>query len=157
MKLIKFEAKQRISKNSFKQNEIIEELYFEIAEMVLVKLYNAFPFHSLFEGFSWENKANEFFQSALTEWADCFMSWNISNMDRAKKAVNFIIKKNVVPSAGLVLSAYKGNLPPIEKCEYESYIDYVYSLSSYSDGVQMSNKVLVFSEWKAKNTNKGKL
>lgn len=155
MKLIKFDAKKRITDDPFRHNEIIEPHYLAIADMVLSRLYKAFPFDSLFEGFSWENQPNDFYRSVLITWADCFMEWKLERMDLAEKAVSILIQKNIIPSVGLFLAAYQGDTDRILLAEYEQYIQYVYSKSKYKNSIQIAHDVLVFGEWRYRNSNNG--
>jgi hypothetical protein len=154
MNVIKFDARKLICKDIFRKNQNIEDIYLEIAEVVLVKLYKAFPFNSLFEGFKWENRPNYFFQAALIDWGDCFMSWGLSDIKRAVESVNKLIETNLTPTLGLFYAFYKGNYETIRLAEYEKYINYVYSISKYKNGSQRAQDVLVFGDWSAENANK---
>jgi hypothetical protein len=153
MKLIKFDAKQRITNDPFRHNENIEPQYLLIADMVLSRLYKAFPFNSLFEGFSWENQPNDFYKSVLVSWADCFMEWKLDEMELAEKAVSVLIEKNIIPSLGLFLAAYQGDTDRILIAQYEQYINYVYSKSKYENSIQIAHDVLVFGEWSYRNAD----
>ncbi len=151
MKIIKFDASKKICADIFRHNEVIHEIYFEIANIVLVRLYKAFPFNSLFEGFKWENMPNESFQSTMIVWADCFMLHHVDDIDMANIAIDELIDRNIIPGLGLFLAAYKSDYETLKMAEYHAYIDYVYSLSKYKNKVLVSDDVMVFGEWLHKN------
>lgn len=147
MKIIKFNIKNTL-KSMFRENNQIEPIYLEIAELTLSMLYQFNPFHSLFEGYKWENKADECFKNTLTIWADAFMSWNMNDKIKIEQALLRCRNKNIIPSLGLFKAYYENNIEIIEADNMDSYISYLYKNSTWINGRQVLNGgLLVYSEW----------
>jgi hypothetical protein len=153
VKVIEFDFIKNLKENDiFRNNEIIDPIYFHIANVVLTRLYLAFSFNSYIDKCSSHRTASDkhFFQDLLSNWADSFMHWGICDETKAIEAVNFLIEKNINPSLGLFFSVYlhgKDSLL-VKEQQRKQYIDYIYCISKpRADGARIADNVLVFETW----------
>ncbi len=135
MKIVKFDARKIICDDLLRYNDKIESIYLEIAEMVLVKLYKAFPFHSLFEGFKCNDDPNEFFKGVVLDWADFFMECKINDMGQAIDTVKTLIFMDIIPTLGVFASTYRGDNPFIENRILRDYVSYTLNFMNVRDAL----------------------
>ena len=146
MKLLKFDANKILNRDMFRQNSTIEPIYLQIAEMVIVKLYKAFSFNAMFYDFNTKEEKSDSFKFAIVDWADCFMSWGIDNLEHALETVNDIIYINITPTLGLFRAAYFNENIIIENSVYKEYVNYLYKFAHSSHDGRI-NGAKIFSIW----------
>jgi hypothetical protein len=138
MNVVKQDFRKKIILDLFCfSDEPIEEIYFQIAEHVLITLYKANPFHSLFEGFKWDNIPNDFFQSCLCSWASAFKIWELNDMGRASTTVFSLISHGIIPSLGMFKCVYDGNELPVAYEKNNEYHMYLRQHSTYQGNFDM--------------------
>lgn len=148
MKVVQFDSKKTINETGFRCNEKIEPIYFQISTHVLTTLYKCFPFHSLFEGASWDAQPNIYFKSIVTMWADMMMERKLNDMEKAKQAIIRLVSANVIPSFGIYYAAYEERYDAIKLSTYHVYIDYLYSNLEYtSDHDRLISGAKFFEDW----------
>lgn len=126
MNVVEVDFRKKIIEDSFRASKgDIEEIYFKLAEHVLATLYKANPFHSLFEGFSFDSP-NAFFKACVSMWADSFKSRGICCFETADVALKKIIERNATVTLGLFCSVYFGGEAELLYAEFEEYLAYLY-------------------------------
>jgi hypothetical protein len=157
MKIVEVDFRKKMVENFFRASEgQIEEIYFKISEYVLIALYKAYPFHSLYEGFSWDHHPNDFFKSCLFTWADYFKSREVNCFEKTDIALKKLIEKNVIPSLGMFCSVYFGGEVEMLYAEFEDYLAYLHQHAVF-DEKNLTQKIYnadLYSEWRENIKNK---
>ena len=155
MNVVEFKFNRFIETSPFRINEKIEPIYIEIAQMVFNRLYKAYCFNPLYEGFGTIEEKEESLKSAIICWADCFMGWKIDNVQRAKETVNYLIYINIYPSLGLFRAAYFNEKSIIEINICREYLAYLYEFRfAGKDG--KIHGADYFTTWDMERTNANK-
>lgn len=155
MNVVAFKFNNFLEKDPFRINQSIAPIYIEIAEMVFNRLYKAFCFNPLYEGFGTIEERSESLKSAIICWADCFMDWKIDDISHAQETVNNLIFLNLYPTLGLFRAVYFNENALIENNVYIEYINYLNKFCFYGKDGKIHGADF-FNDWDKERTHVNK-
>jgi len=143
LKVVDFETSKKVSVKitAVRSPAGIDPGYFDVAEIAIAALYQAFPFHKDFGENHWRVKSGEYFKSIVYLWGLEFANNKMCSKYSVTEAVKLMVEKNVAPTLGNMIAAYWKKEDKLSIAKHIEYIKFLEARLHYAYTFDQFNKI----------------